>query len=681
MDLNKRALKAAREAAQKQAVHIRLAWINKSAKDWAELASKTNITIPPVISAQPYSWPAVQMLINYWVDNVESRIRTEVKIKSIKSDNRPKLQPSTSVQTFGSVTLLPEQQAVVDKLYEDFFVHKLRKVAIQDGGTGSGKSFAAGGLICKCIADNLHKIPGVPFDIPYRYLIVTRKTVVETYKRYLEEFGLGHLIGTTIIVTSYSQLSARYGELFGKEVYDPYKETTEIKINELLAPYLIIWDECHALNNPDTKQTRFSLAMQKIKNPPYQWFMSATFATTVNNIRTFVIAAGFKFMGYTVTEENFKSFAGSICDRPERPNLAAAKRVRELLADYIYSFPKVRWKHRAINSVLIVDFEKPEHKSLYENAFIRFQEKKKMAGKNTSYGHFEQFVAFGQFCKAVEPFHVPAVIQRGMEHIKQQTAVVMGCRYRDSISTAAFMLHNLGLTRDDFSIIWGGKREWRMDRILTKEQIQALIMRELRGDPITPYEQACIEETMNFNEERIMASETSDEQNRRLDLQRKLGLLGSQSAEQRQTEIDKFQSGQAKWCLFTLAAGGVGLSLDHNRPHLWPRVGYFTPCVSGVEFQQALGRLVRRTTLSDTRQYMVYMRDTVEEYFVAPLVDKKLKCISTITNNTFNLMNMDTAPKIVHNPLRTDLEVIADAQNDESQLTGAENQELEEETE
>lgn len=82
------------------------------------------------------------------------------------------------------------------------------------------------------------------------------------------------------------------------------------------------------------------------------------------------------------------------------------------------------------------------------------------------------------------------------------------------------------------------------------------------------------------------------------------------------------------------------MSLDKDKPHLLPREGYFTPVWNGKEFKQALGRLVRRASLADARQFVCYLKGTVEEYHVAPLLDTKLRCIAEITNRTFDVFDL-----------------------------------------
>jgi hypothetical protein len=107
--------------------------------------------------------------------------------------------------------------------------------------------------------------------------------------------------------------------------------------------------------------------------------------------------------------------------------------------------------------------------------------------------------------------------------------------------------------------------------------------------------------------------------------------------------------------------------LDHDRPTTLPRVGYFTPVYSGPEAQQALGRAVRRGTLSDTEQYLVYMAGTIEEQ-VAAAMDTKLACIAEMTGNFFNLLELDTAKVHLGSTFRTKDQVLADSELDTAQF-------------
>lgn len=682
MDINKRALKAATDAAIKTATKIKQLIMWKQAKSWGELSSKIGINIPPAFTTLPFQWSNISQFCEYWKASVVQRIETEQKIQEQKLLVAPKVPLDLTVkEKFGSVTLFPEQAATKNAIFDAFFKSRTTRAALNDGETGSGKTFLGWGLIATCIAHNIHHNPAIPFVVPYRYLIVTRKVVVESWKRWGEKFGLGDHIGKMIMVTSYSQLTSSFGEIFCKEVYDMYTEETTLQINEVFAPDFIFWDEFHGLNNPNTKQTKFAVQMSLLKKPPYQVFASATPFVTVNNSRTFVLATKTTFLGMPVTIENFPQFAGTFAKRPDKPNIAAAKRLREHLAPYIFSFPKVKWPHKAINQVLIVDFENEEHRKLYHRSYEIFLERKKRAGQNTKFGKFEAWIALGQFRKSVEPYRVPALVDRIMERIESgRAASVAGVAFRETVAQLTFQLHKRGLSRNDMSIIWGGKKEWRKDLLLSDTELDEIVKRAMRGENLEPHELRRLQETIDYRTERVMAAENEKEQVERLKLQRELGLLGTQSAGQRQTEIDKFQSGRSKVCIFTLAAGGVGLSLDHDKPELLPREVDVTPTYSGPEFKQALGRCVRRATLSDTFQWMCYMKGTVEEEHVAPLIDSKLKCIASFTGSNFNIVDLDTCDKHVHK-FRTKEEAIKDADNEDAQFTGPDNTEPEDQDE
>jgi len=491
---------------------------------------------------------------------------------------------------------------------------------------------------------------------------------MEFWSRVLEKAGLGEYLGSQIVVTCYSQLSSTFGKVFVSEEFDPYTDSMKLRFNPGIVPYLVIWDECQALGNPDTYQTKFCIALNTtIPNPPYQIFMSATPFVTVMNTKAFILATKAKFMGMTVTEENFRQFAGLITNEPDKPNQAAAKRLREQFAPYIVSMPKVKWPHKAINQVKIVQFQSEEDHRIYTRLYDRYLEKCQKLGKNTNFGPFERLVAFGQFRKGVEPLRAPQIVDLAIKEEKQGYAPIIGCAFRETIIKIVFYLLEHGYRREDISVIWGGKEEIKQDMLLTSEEIDDLVARTMQGEPLSKRDLKRLQMTLAWREDRENYQETEEQQIYRHAKLAELKLLGHQSANQRQIEIDNFQEGHSKFCVFTLSAGGVGLSLDQWSEKLRPRVGYFTPTYSGPEVQQALGRALRRTTVSDVRQYLVYMAGTIEEWHVAPLIDKKLKCIASFTNQ-LSIIDLTFSEKVEDRKLRTEEEAAKDAENEESQL-------------
>lgn len=106
-------------------------------------------------------------------------------------------------------------------------------------------------------------------------------------------------------------------------------------------------------------------------------------------------------------------------------------------------------------------------------------------------------------------------------------------------------------------------------------------------------------------------------------------VVGGQNKTERQRMIDKFQNGSNKICLFTLKSGGAGLSLHHDRESSLPREVILPPTWSGIELVQALGRAHGPTSLSTTRQEIIWYAGTVEEE-VAARVANRLRSLSEI---------------------------------------------------
>lgn len=655
---SQRALKAARDNAVRLANRAKNLTGLKEASSWNQLSTKLGIDIPDFFKIQEFTYANVSSFAHWWISGFEDRLIKQ--LNSVTLVSQP-LELSKDVQSFGSITLFNEQQSVVDAIEKKWFVERKSKVALQDGETGCGKTYVACGLIANAIKAKRHEHPVLQYA---RYVIVTRKSVLIHWRRILEQFGLKKYLGNEIIVTSYSQLSATFSDMFVDRKFDPYSEEWTIKFRESMAPFMVVWDEFHALGNASTEQTKFAMALQKLTIAPYQLFMSATPFVTIQNSRTFVIATKHRFMGMLPTEENWNSFAGLITNEPSKPNLAAAKRLREMLQDFIFPMPYVRWPHKAINAVKIVEFLTQEDRQFVRTAYDRYLEACERAGKNTSFGQFEKLVAFGQYRKATEPVRIEQVVDLGMNELNNGNAILIGCAYRESVAKCVFGFIRKGYRRDQISVIWGGKREIKQNLLLTESQIEGLLTKEI----VTPEELRMLQETIAWRTERAVYKQTDEEQRLRHAQMAEIGLTGTQNASRRQDEIDRFQSGHALICVFTLAAGGVGLSLDDCGPNTRPRVGFFSPVYSGPEFKQALGRAVRRTTRTDTRQYIVYLKDTIEEWHVAPLVDKKLKCIATITNNKFSIIDLTNPSPKGQAHLRTEMEVLEDSNNPESQF-------------
>lgn len=106
-------------------------------------------------------------------------------------------------------------------------------------------------------------------------------------------------------------------------------------------------------------------------------------------------------------------------------------------------------------------------------------------------------------------------------------------------------------------------------------------------------------------------------------------LTGSVPMMERQRAIDRFQHNKVTYFLTTIKAGGVGLSLHHEYPDALPRVVLLPPTYSGPEMAQVLGRAHGPTSLSTTKQFIIWYKDTIEES-VAQRAASRFKCIGEL---------------------------------------------------
>jgi len=107
-------------------------------------------------------------------------------------------------------------------------------------------------------------------------------------------------------------------------------------------------------------------------------------------------------------------------------------------------------------------------------------------------------------------------------------------------------------------------------------------------------------------------------------------IVGDQSAEERQENIESFQDNHTKVILCALQAGGVGVNL-HDLKGDAPRVSLISPSYSAIDLRQALGRIHRSGAKSPAIQKIIFAKDTVEEE-VCYAVRAKLRNLDLIND-------------------------------------------------
>lgn len=256
-------------------------------------------------------------------------------------------------------------------------------------------------------------------------------------------------------------------------------------------------------------------------------------------------------------------------------------------------------------------------------------------GKNTAWGRWRRNVELAIFRKTVEPLRAEHLAARAADNFRSGNyATAIGVEFKETISTIAFLLvdrYNIG--REHMSVIWGGRKEFKVLDLISPAEMERLTRNPKELIPLLSDKafRKKFANTIRYEQDQHEHGENLEEQSNRHAKLRELRLLGNQSLNLRQIEIDNFQDNTTRICLFTAATGGVGLSLDKNRKDQLTREGFFSLGLSGKVFAQLLGRLVRRNSIADAIQRICAMRNTVEHWFLAPLIDRKLKCTAELT--------------------------------------------------
>ncbi|MCR3936515.1 hypothetical protein, partial [Klebsiella pneumoniae] len=73
------------------------------------------------------------------------------------------------------------------------FVQDKSSACLQDGETGSGKTFIIAACIARAIQDGVLNDP-IRSLMPFQFIVFTPKNVVEQFKRVLDDFGLAKLV-------------------------------------------------------------------------------------------------------------------------------------------------------------------------------------------------------------------------------------------------------------------------------------------------------------------------------------------------------------------------------------------------------------------------------------------------------------------------------------------------------
>ena len=107
-------------------------------------------------------------------------------------------------------------------------------------------------------------------------------------------------------------------------------------------------------------------------------------------------------------------------------------------------------------------------------------------------------------------------------------------------------------------------------------------------------------------------------------------IKGGQTIQERNQNIDDFQSNKKKIIIVMIQAGGTGISL-HDIHGNHPRMSLISLSLSGLEIKQAMGRIHRAGSKTPAIQKIICVANTYEERMLE-IIEKKLKNIDIVNN-------------------------------------------------
>lgn len=549
------------------------------------------------------------------------------------------------------------QKKATAEIYQKVVVEKKSGVLLLSG-TGTGKTFMVAAT-CRRLRDTSFEEGKTFSHIPYLYL--TRTTVVEQAARvFNKHYKLQNEADIEII--NIEQMRSKNGQFWIKsELKIINGEEEEVFWwKKGIQPCVVFFDESQAAKNSTSKQHKIMCAYNNLKDVCLI-SISATPFVKVSEAKCFAVSThrpldhlpGFP-AGTVLTNENWPVYASIIAapGKPDEYNEAAIQRLMDDLEPWIVRVKNVRPQFEAVNDVEAMQFSCKEDSERMANAWLLYVAEMAKVKEGLPSDH--PFAIMLRFRIVAEDIKAKYFVQRMLYAEKEGYACVAGVAFKTTIIKMVQELERNGVKRDDISLVWGGGQT----QLNKKQKAKAKIV-EMKDK----FEAAGIDV-----DEMMQDFELDKVQDRIIEELPEHLRLGSQSLDERQKEIDRFQSGKSKFCIFTFKSGGVGLSLHHTDEFtkfkcrrkesgyaveediplvpVRPRRTFLSPVFSPIELVQGVGRVPRLTSLSNTHQSMLYFVGTIEER-VAQLVSVGMRCLSKVVKVRENWMDLCVDEKSV----------------------------------
>ena len=607
------------------------AWEDKfnrgTLKNWSDI----EVDVPDTFTKSPLTRATLAMFSSIYIDQQKVMATHPVVAQPKATDIK-----NVSVD-MGPIKLFPQQQKAVNECLNTWperngFVFPLQ--------TGQGKTMIAAAIIKHFQKNNYYNLPVT--DMPWpKIMYLTKSSVIHKTKRELIRVGVQG-VGGDVLVYGHDSFNARALSCYFREKKEK-RFGTECTVFEYLLtpPAVLVLDECHAYKKQESKKSKRAEALVRAVRDSggIIAFTSATPYVTVDDTWLLSYALGMKWKdGQVIDWYNFSAFARQIAS-PSLPSEAvgeAINRYNKAIGPSFIKPPNDPSRIKSHNSIKLFKWINEEQRKKYLKAEEDFLEAKKRIGESTQN---MDMAAFTIFRAAEEYLKMPNFADWAIESVSRGKAPVMCVCFQDSLRRLVLELIDRGVKREEITLVWGGRTEIKESEIMQPEEFAQILMGRANGIEPEGKVRTKFLKTQRYWQERIKLGETKDQQSERNKRLLELNLHG-QSLSQRQTEIDNFQDGRTRYCIFTMSAGGAGLDLDQQAAHILPREMMSTICYYGEEFLQAFGRIKRKSTIADVWQSMGFFEESIAAKHVAPRLVKKLAAIGATTGAGLDLANL-----------------------------------------
>lgn len=624
--------------------------------EWEFLQRELNLATIPSIKLD---YATLLGFLQGWVNQAPLRQQREAIRLAEEAALREKRTYSTiDIKLPNGLDFKPQQKkaiaALLDVLYKDNLSGALVPL-----GTGKGKSWIAAGLALWLQKHDPQKFCNFLGLFP-PILIITKKSVVLDFRDTLKKLGL-ESVGLAVDVWSYNEVfSTKNKNFFKEETTEIFGQSTKVirfNLPEQAAPRLIILDECQEIKKEKSKRTKYLEAF--LQFPSIKWvFTSATPAVTVWDTMFMTLAMGVTYGARHVSRETFPEFARTLTlgADPRQANAAALERWGAAIGDRFVKPPGDPQKVKALNKVKLFEITDEANKNMLKNAMKNYLEALERTGRSID-PQGQVMVAFMVMARAAELATVDTWVADAIHAHQNGYAPVIAIRFVETLKELVMKLceseyfKSKNLTKQKISLIWGGNREIKPEELLPETRAAEIAAkmgmwildnpdeaRKPKADDIgiTKEEFRSFHKGIKYTSERIFREMTKDAFAARNEKLREM-KLHNQNQKERHENVQDFLNGATEFCIYTLSSGGTGISLDHRYAHTRPRDVMSTMTYWAEEFAQALGRCVRITTLTDTRQSIYVPEGTILSDHMAPKLARKLKSVDAIGSSNVDL--------------------------------------------